>query len=100
MAKLGTWGDEICVKALCDCFEVCVYVILSTPGNWYLRYTPAGGFFRPKKIFLSYLSPIHYNSVTYMDDAPIRLTKEEHEHFPELSSFRGSPHSSQQSSQC
>ena len=70
-----------------------MYVILSTPGNWYLRYAPnqdnnTSNVRRMKKVFLSYLSPIHYNSVTYLDDLPITLSPMEDEQLPELKTAR------------
>jgi hypothetical protein len=93
MQQTCIWGDEIVLKALCDHFEVVVYVILSTPGNWYLRYVPNQDnttVRRMKKIFLSYLSPIHYNSVTYMDNSSITLFPDEEDVLPELKSARPS----------
>lgn len=91
MEKNGTWGDEICLKALCDNFEVVTYVFVSTLGNWYLKYTPFScksehEAHNCRKIFLSYLSPIHYNSLTYLDDSPITLSPEEARDLPEINS--------------
>eukprot|EP01012_Entosiphon_sulcatum_P005830 TRINITY_DN12682_c0_g1_i1.p1 TRINITY_DN12682_c0_g1~~TRINITY_DN12682_c0_g1_i1.p1 ORF type:complete len:576 (-),score=62.60 TRINITY_DN12682_c0_g1_i1:40-1767(-) len=96
MGQEGTWGDEICLTAIANAFRVVIYVLLSTPGNPYLRYVPgcnaatlgktatrrAGSTVlasgpeaervakASKKIFLSYLSPIHYNSLNF-DAGPI-----------------------------
>eukprot|EP00996_Jenningsia_fusiforme_P004697 NODE_554_length_2109_cov_28.930097_g511_i0.p1 GENE.NODE_554_length_2109_cov_28.930097_g511_i0~~NODE_554_length_2109_cov_28.930097_g511_i0.p1 ORF type:complete len:605 (-),score=72.16 NODE_554_length_2109_cov_28.930097_g511_i0:161-1975(-) len=75
-----TWGDEITIKALCDALHVVVYVVLSTSGKWYHRYVPsdaADTCLWARQVFLSYLSPVHYNSLTYLDDSFITLTTAE-----------------------
>ena len=77
---LGYWGDEIALKALADRFLVVVYVLLSTPGNCYLRYSPDEDAMQTwgarrenlKIIFLSYLAPIHYNSLTCVDSVRLQ----------------------------
>ena len=67
-----------------------VYVLTSTPGTWYLRYAPAHfsdeQICKAKHIFMSYLSPIHYNSLTYQDGSYIVLSPYEVAKLPELCS--------------
>jgi hypothetical protein len=94
MSAVGFWGDEITMKALCDGFAIIMYVLLSTQGNWYLRYVPGccvtekdiSYFYTKRQIFLAYLSPVHYNSLTYDDDTPIMITPSEANVLPELNS--------------
>eukprot|EP01001_Neometanema_parovale_P008700 NODE_4963_length_996_cov_101.190149_g4756_i0.p1 GENE.NODE_4963_length_996_cov_101.190149_g4756_i0~~NODE_4963_length_996_cov_101.190149_g4756_i0.p1 ORF type:complete len:252 (-),score=26.59 NODE_4963_length_996_cov_101.190149_g4756_i0:110-865(-) len=68
MKRDGDWGDEITLKAVCDYFDVVIHVVLSTEGTWYLRYSPThiqskDGKQGQRHLFLSYLYPIHYNSI-------------------------------------
>eukprot|EP00123_Amoebidium_parasiticum_P010864 comp20370_c0_seq1/m.25738 comp20370_c0_seq1/g.25738 ORF comp20370_c0_seq1/g.25738 comp20370_c0_seq1/m.25738 type:complete len:369 (-) comp20370_c0_seq1:414-1520(-) len=65
-----TWGDELTLKAMCDMMGTEVHVVTSTLQNWYLKYTPES--FRvevDKKIFIAYISPIHYNSLACLPTA-------------------------------
>eukprot|EP01012_Entosiphon_sulcatum_P035604 TRINITY_DN4520_c0_g1_i1.p1 TRINITY_DN4520_c0_g1~~TRINITY_DN4520_c0_g1_i1.p1 ORF type:complete len:1030 (-),score=134.80 TRINITY_DN4520_c0_g1_i1:236-3325(-) len=64
MSRNGTWGDEITLRAVSDCLRVAIHVILSTEGNWYLKYEPTPAEPNARNLFLAYLSPVHYNSVT------------------------------------
>lgn len=67
MARSGTWGDELSVRAIADSFQCTIHIITSTDSNWYLRYDPqgAGGTLEAvRHIFLTYISPIHYNAFT------------------------------------
>eukprot|EP00667_Euglena_gracilis_P005985 EG_transcript_6036 len=88
MKGLGYWGDEVALKATCDRLEFVAYVLTSTSGNWYLRYVPGhmeqDQFVKLKNIFLTYLSPIHYNSLSYLDGSSISLTPDEVAALPEL----------------
>ena len=79
MAKPTTWGDELTLRAATEAFDCVAHVITSESSNWYLVYRaeacadtdarevlsraglspPA----RRKDVFLSYVSPIHYNAV-------------------------------------
>ena len=57
---------------MCDYFNVVIHVVLSTEGSWYLKYVPAGSAGEDehtRHVFLSYLSPIHYNSITHTEEA-------------------------------
>jgi len=78
MARSRTWGDELTLRAIVEVYCCEAHVVTSEPANWYLHYTPElqtvdpevarapkGGKLPPlrKQIFLSYISPIHYNAV-------------------------------------
>mmetsp|Transcript_21777 Transcript_21777/g.67023 ORF Transcript_21777/g.67023 Transcript_21777/m.67023 type:complete len:271 (+) Transcript_21777:582-1394(+) len=75
MAKNKTWGDELTLRAVVEAYGCVAHVITSEPANWYLVYEPEGEVSSPplpagtdpppkgKDVFLSYVSPIHYNSV-------------------------------------
>ncbi|KEP66422.1 UNVERIFIED_CONTAM: OTU family cysteine protease [Hammondia hammondi] len=71
MSRSGTWGDELSVRAIADSFQCTIHIITSTDSNWYLRYDPqsAGGksVEAVRHIFLTYISPIHYNAFTIDD---------------------------------
>jgi hypothetical protein len=90
----GHWGDEITIKASCDYFAFVAHVILSSPGNWFLRYIPnccttekdISFMYKRRQIFMSYLAPIHYNSITYEDDTFVMFTPDEGTCLPELHS--------------
>lgn len=79
MSRNRTWGDELTLRAVVEAYGVEAHVITSEPANWYLVYQPEAaetpdpkvavcprGFGLPKagkQVFLSYISPVHYNSV-------------------------------------
>lgn len=65
MARSGTWGDEITLRAIADSFVCTIHIITSVESNWYLRYDPQkdGQPVQSKRhVFLAYISPIHYNA--------------------------------------
>jgi hypothetical protein len=62
MAQIGTWGDELTLRAICDSFGVVVHVVTSEQHNWYLRYNPLKSS-STAEVFLTYIAPIHYNSL-------------------------------------
>ncbi|KAL8269183.1 hypothetical protein Esti_006892 [Eimeria stiedai] len=65
MSRPGTWGDELTLRAAADAFSCCLHLITSSETNWYLRYDPEKeGQPQPalKHLFLTYISPIHYNA--------------------------------------
>ena len=76
MAHHTEWGDEVTLKAFCDLFGVVVHVVLSTGTRWYHKYTPKDASDSCRHVFLSYLSPVHYDSVvlaeTQRPEAAIR----------------------------
>lgn len=48
-----------------------MHVVTSTEDNWYLTYEPEQRKC-PKQVFISYIAPIHYNSVITMDERDMR----------------------------
>ena len=86
MARSRTWGDELTLRACVEAFGCVAHVITSESMNWYLVYTPesppderalaqacAKRNLRPpkarKEIFISYVSPIHYNAIAALPSA-------------------------------
>ena len=90
MSVSGMWGDELVLKGICDRLKLLVYVFMSTAGNWYLRYCPhdveEDALGTLNQCFLSYLSPVHYNSLTYPDNSAITLSPQETHMLPSLRS--------------
>ena len=83
MSHDRTWGDELTLRAAVEAYACVAHVISSAPQNWYLVYSPEGeagaalllprGVDPPpqgKDVFLSYVSPIHYNSVVASTGSP------------------------------
>ena len=91
MSRSRTWGDELTLRACVEAFGCIAHVITSESANWYLVYQPdttpdadalaalcaKKGLVPPrakKEIFVSYISPIHYNAVAAaatVDEAPV-----------------------------
>ena len=70
MGRDRTWGDELTLRAVCDSFGVVLYIVQSTQENWLLTYEPEGRSSKrrsSKRLFLTYLSPVHYNAITLPD---------------------------------
>eukprot|EP00041_Stephanoeca_diplocostata_P019037 m.403870 g.403870 ORF g.403870 m.403870 type:complete len:402 (-) comp21195_c0_seq5:217-1422(-) len=64
MSKNKTWGDELTLRAAVDFFNVKVHVITTEATNYLLHYDPETDSHNVKRhVFLSYVSPIHYNTV-------------------------------------
>jgi hypothetical protein len=78
MANDQTWGDEMTLFAAVQVYDCVAHVITSEKEHWYLIYEPlkskqSGGIRccpeglsppkRGKRLFLSYISPIHYNAL-------------------------------------
>ncbi|KAL1500488.1 hypothetical protein AB1Y20_013145 [Prymnesium parvum] len=78
MRRNRTWGDELTLRAIVEAYCCEAHVITSESANWYLVYSPETteideatvacpkGWNPPrfgKQIFLSYISPIHYNAI-------------------------------------
>lgn len=77
MSRARTWGDELTLRAVVEAYGCVAHVVTSEPANWYLVYSPESGDDRPtppcpkgakapragKEVFLSYVSPIHYNAI-------------------------------------
>ena len=68
MREGRTWGDELTLRAAADMFSCRIHVITSTPENWHLQYTPEKE--SVKALFLTYISPVHYNAVCREHGAP------------------------------
>ena len=74
MASARTWGDELTLRACSDAFQCVIHVVQSTAENWYLVYEPqteegdGRESRRRKRLFLTYVSPVHYNSFTREGD--------------------------------
>ena len=86
MARSRTWGDELTLRACVEAFGCIAHVITSESANWYLMYTPestpdetalAQACARKrlaapkakKEVFVSYISPIHYNAIAALTAA-------------------------------
>ncbi|KAH8061671.1 thiol-dependent ubiquitin-specific protease [Aureococcus anophagefferens] len=78
MARDRTWGDELTLRAVVEAYGCVAHVLTSEARNWYLVYTPEStdvdlaassvpeNYQAPpqgKEVFLSYVSPVHYNAV-------------------------------------
>lgn len=63
MRRCSTWGDELTLRGICNCFGCHIHVVTSQEHNWYLKYTPDKMQTR-KHVFLAYISPAHYNGIT------------------------------------
>jgi hypothetical protein len=67
MSQLGTWGDELTLRAASDALRCTIHVLTSEKDHFYICYRPAASEVAsrppPLNIFLAYLSPIHYNSI-------------------------------------
>jgi len=63
MSRTGTWGDELTLRAAADCLGITIHVVTSDPENWYIVYEPKERLLE-KEAFLSYIAPIHFNSIT------------------------------------
>jgi hypothetical protein len=90
MRRPRTWGDELTLRALADCFRVTCHVLTSAGGlssnrGYYLIYEPSvasseaagtreAGPMGPtatRHVFFTYLAPSHYNVLAASDD-PLR----------------------------
>ena len=63
MKRSRTWGDELTLRAACDALGLKIHVVQSTANNWYLLYEP-GAAKGKREIFVSYISPVHYDAIT------------------------------------
>ncbi len=70
VSKMGenrTWGDELTLRAAAEAFSVTIHVVSTEHENWLLRYDSrqdigdAGD--SQRRLFLCYVSPIHYNVI-------------------------------------
>ena len=62
MAKGGTWGDNLALKALADAFGVVVCLVTSYEDEPFIRVEPRER--RSEKVvWMSFFAEVHYNSV-------------------------------------
>eukprot|EP00668_Euglena_longa_P046272 GGOE01061956.1.p1 GENE.GGOE01061956.1~~GGOE01061956.1.p1 ORF type:complete len:506 (+),score=108.54 GGOE01061956.1:26-1519(+) len=57
------WGDEITLRCFADAFGVVVHVVMSTGNPWHRSWEPSDATTGSRHVVISYLSPVHYNSV-------------------------------------
>ena len=69
MRMRRTWGDELSLRAAAEVLKCSVYVVTSESENWLLNYAPgdqkgsaAASSGPVRSLFLTYVSPIHYNT--------------------------------------
>jgi hypothetical protein len=64
MASPRCWGDELTLQTVADAFCIKIHLITSTNENWYLHYEPEDSSATVvRECFMSYISPIHYNTM-------------------------------------
>merc|ERR1719329_456852 len=68
-----TWGDEITLKVAADTFQVRIHVVTTTQENWHLTYEPSK--LALGAVFVTYIAPIHYESLERNTANPSLLNK-------------------------
>ncbi|KAH8075425.1 thiol-dependent ubiquitin-specific protease [Aureococcus anophagefferens] len=63
MAMDRSWGDELTLQAACAAYDVDIFVITTEASNFHLPYRSPSASETPRRLFLSHVSPIHYNVV-------------------------------------
>ena len=63
MARDAAWGDELTLQAACAAYDVEIHLISSEHDNFHLHYEPPTPRSGRRRLFLSYIAPIHYNVV-------------------------------------
>ena len=58
-----TWGDELTLRAAADLLRVRILVVTSEEENYLLHYDPSEGGAGGRTLFITYVSPIHYNTL-------------------------------------
>ena len=71
MSYAKTWGDELSLRAISMLFTVNVHVVTSEEKRWHLQYVPPNGQKCLRQIFLSYVSPTHYNCFHTVEDIQV-----------------------------
>lgn len=72
-------GDELTLRAAADAFGCTVHVTTTDRENWHLLYEGGGdagartSAAEPRKLFLTYISPVHYNAVHRSDAASLKV---------------------------
>ncbi|KAK9806216.1 hypothetical protein WJX72_005737 [[Myrmecia] bisecta] len=77
MAKDGSWGDELTLRAISDSYGIVVNVITSDQHNWFMRYKP-DTLQLSLEIFLTYIAPVHYNAIRRQTSGQQLLRKLSH----------------------
>ena len=72
MSRDRTWGDELTLRAACEAYGIVVNVVTSDAENWFLRYIPEHTLVQ-KEVFLTYISPVHYNGIRRLSRGPTIL---------------------------
>jgi OTU-like cysteine protease len=73
MSRDRTWGDELTLRAACEAYGIVVNVVTSDSENWFLRYIPEHNLVLNKEVFLTYISPVHYNGIRKLARGPTIL---------------------------
>lgn len=68
MSRTRCWGDELTVRAASDAFGVVIHVVTTEHDNWLLHYGSDNVGPGVRECFLAYVSPIHYNVVTMLEE--------------------------------
>lgn len=63
MSRSGTWGDELTLRAMSDALGVVINVITSEKKHWYIQYWPTDEIKETSDVFVTYISPVHYNAI-------------------------------------
>ncbi|KAI3426931.1 hypothetical protein D9Q98_006875 [Chlorella vulgaris] len=62
MSRLGTWGDELTLRASCEALGLVINSISSDAEHWFVRHIPRTT--RPEhEIFITYIAPLHFNAI-------------------------------------
>ena len=64
MSKVGTWGDDLVLNALCQCYNVRVSILKKTERGG-LMWTHLGDTSGDKLTFWLYLEGNHYENLVY-----------------------------------
>jgi len=78
MAKEGTWGDELALKAIADVYDAELHVLTSASSGFYMLYTSASSTrsvatkqSEQPRIFLAYTYPVHYDGLLGLPLRPV-----------------------------
>jgi transposase-like protein len=71
MGEDGTLGDELTLRAACDCYGCVVHIVTSDPGDqYYLKYVPTlskleegGALIEILDVFVALAVPVHFNAI-------------------------------------
>jgi len=63
MSKSRYWGDQLTLIAACQSYGVIVHMISTEQENWHLMFEPHERKWPFRRVFLAYISPIHYTVI-------------------------------------